>query len=472
MEDLPSYTPEVLPGYDLTPATTRSPPSTRPSSPVPFLARARDHENYRYRSERMELDLGPRRWGTRLPAYGKLGQVEGVIKVHSFGHVERIVVRLIGKLHASHVVNHIPTLSQSQPIINKEIEVWSAKAPSASTSAEESRFPFSFTLDKEEMDSTTGSLPPSVAIQLHRASARIAYAIRVDMYRRGLHMHEMIQTEILHLPRTVTHYSRPFIPESGNEKRPRITESEWNRSRLQRDFGKGSKVQPDLTFQKDPELLLPRDLRFPSGEDIPFLSRPFIPESGNEKRPRITESEWNRSRLERDLAKGSKVQPNLTFQKDPELLLPRDLRFPSGEDIPFLISIPETHASAPEMEIQLVRLSTVQTRAGVIQQAKSISHGRIHDHPTPESNPRTTVQGTISTGEAEKDVSWGFGTLLSVSYEIRVALSFSVPEARWKLTQPIELTSHEWRGELSSMMPSLGSSATSRTGVNLININI
>ncbi|CAE6426778.1 unnamed protein product [Rhizoctonia solani] len=420
MEDLPSYTPEVLPGYDLTPATTRSPPSTRPSSPVPFLARARDHENYRYRSERMELDLGPRRWGTRLPAYGKLGQVEGVIKVHSFGHVERIVVRLIGKLHASHVVNHIPTLSQSQPIINKEIEVWSAKAPSASTSAEESRFPFSFTLDKEEMDSTTGSLPPSVAIQLHRASARIAYAIRVDMYRRGLHMHEMvdmyrrglhmhemIQTEILHLPRTVTHYSRPFIPESGNEKRPRITESEWNRSRL-----------------------------------------------------------------ERDLAKGSKVQPNLTFQKDPELLLPRDLRFPSGEDIPFLISIPETHASAPEMEIQLVRLSTVQTRAGVIQQAKSISHGRIHDHPTPESNPRTTVQGTISTGEAEKDVSWGFGTLLSVSYEIRVALSFSVPEARWKLTQPIELTSHEWRGELSSMMPSLGSSATSRTGVNLINMNI
>ncbi|KAH7325499.1 hypothetical protein B0J17DRAFT_722967 [Rhizoctonia solani] len=408
MEVLPSYTPEVLPGYDLTPATTRSPPSTRPSSPVLFLTRARDHQNYRYRSERMELDLGPRRWGTKLPVYGKFGEVEGVVKVHSFGHVDRIVVRLIGKLHASHVVNHIPTLSQSHPIIDKEIEVWSARAPSASTSAEQSHFPFSFTLDKEEIEgSEARSIPPSVTIQLHRANARIAYAIRVDMYRRGLHLHELIQTEILHLPRTVTHYSRPFIPVSGNEKRPRITESEWNRSRLQRDLGKGSKVQP-----------------------------------------------------------------NLTFQKEPELLLPRDLRFPSGEDIPFLLSIPETYASAPQMEIQLVRLSTVQTRAGVVQQVKSMSHGLMHDDPAPESNPRTTVQGTISTGEAEKDVSWRFGALLSVSYEIRVALSFSVPEARWKLTQPIELTSHEWRGELSSMMPSLGSSAASHTAVNLINMDI
>ncbi|CEL61260.1 hypothetical protein RSOLAG1IB_09882 [Rhizoctonia solani AG-1 IB] len=98
MDILPSYTPEVLPGYDLTPATTRSAPPTRPSSPVSFLAQARDHENYRYRSERMELDLGPRRWGTRLPAYGRLGLVEGTVKVHSFKHVERIVVRLLGKL--------------------------------------------------------------------------------------------------------------------------------------------------------------------------------------------------------------------------------------------------------------------------------------------------------------------------------------------------------------------------------------
>ncbi|KAG8729582.1 hypothetical protein FRC11_008421 [Ceratobasidium sp. 423] len=407
MEVLPSYTPEVLPGYDLTPATTRSPPSTRPSSPIPFLARARDHENYRYLSERMELDLGPRRWGTKLPTYGKFGQVEGTVRVRSFGHVEKIVVRFIGKLHASHVVNHIPTVSQSQTVVNKEVEVWSAKAPSSSLSPQVSQFPFSFALDKEALEGPESrSLPPSATVQLHRANARIAYAIRVDMYRRGLHMHEMIQTEILHLPRTVTHYSRPFIPESGNEKRPSISEGEWHRSRLQCDLGKGSKVRLDSTCQKEPELLLPRDLRFPSGQDIPFL-----------------------------------------------------------------LSVPEAHGSMSQIEVQLVRLSTVQTRAGAIQQAKAISHGRIHDHPGPESKTKTTLQGAISTGEVEKDVSWNYGILLSVSYEIRVLLSSSSGSS-WKLTQPVELTSHEWRGEQSAGMPSLGSSVVSRTGVNLVTMSI
>ncbi|CAE6446614.1 unnamed protein product [Rhizoctonia solani] len=408
MDILPSYTPEVLPGYDLTPTTTRSAPSTRPSSPISFLVQARDHENYRYRSERMELDLGPRRWGTRLPVYGKLGLVEGTIKVHSFRHVERIVVRLIGKLHAGHVVNHIPTLSQSHTITSKEIEVWSAKAPSSSISVEESQFPFSFALDKEEIeDSAAGSIPPSATVQLNRASARIAYAIRVDMYRRGLHMHEMIQTEILYLPRTITNYSRPFIPESGNEKRPNISEDEWHRLLLQRDFGKGSKNRPDSVCQKEPELLLPRDLIFPSGQDIPFL-----------------------------------------------------------------ISLPTMLEVVPQVSIQLVRLSTVQTRAGAIQQAKIISEGRIHDRPEPESNLKAMIQGTINSGEAEKDVSWSFGTLLSISYEVRVSLLLSMPGPSWKLTQPVELMSHEWRGGQSAGLPSLGSSAISRTGVNLVTMNI
>jgi hypothetical protein len=76
--------------------------------------------------------------------------------------------------------------------MSKETELWSAKAPSSSASAEETQFPFSFALDKEGIDdSETSSIPPSATVQLSRANARTAYAIRVDMYRRGLHMHEM-----------------------------------------------------------------------------------------------------------------------------------------------------------------------------------------------------------------------------------------------------------------------------------------
>ncbi|KAF8676988.1 hypothetical protein RHS04_06184 [Rhizoctonia solani] len=361
MDVLPSYTPEVLPGYDLTPATTCLAPLTRPSSPVHFLARAQDHKNYRYCSKRMELDLGPRTWGTRLPTYGKSGTVEGTVKVHSFKHVDRIVVCLIGKLHASHILNHIPTLSQTHTIISREIEVWSAKAPLSSTLAEESQLRFSFTLAKAEQGgSEADSIPPSATVQLNRANGRIAYAIRVDMYQRGLHLHEMIQTEILHLPRTTGHYSRPFIPESGNEKRPSISEEEWDRLQLERKSGKGSKGQSSLVYLKEPELLLPQDLRFPSGEDIPFL-----------------------------------------------LCLP---------------TIPKT---VSHLLVQLVRLSTVQTCAGAIRQAKIVLEGCIHGHSEPGSYPKSAIQGTINSGEAEKDVSWSFGTLLLVLHEIRVSLSLS-----------------------------------------------
>lgn len=93
MEALPLYTPEVLPGYDLTPATSIS-PSTRPSSPVSSLTREYARYNYSYRSERMELDLGTRKWGTKLPAYGRAAQIQGTLTVHSFKHVDRIVVRV------------------------------------------------------------------------------------------------------------------------------------------------------------------------------------------------------------------------------------------------------------------------------------------------------------------------------------------------------------------------------------------
>ncbi|KAF8751472.1 hypothetical protein RHS01_08216 [Rhizoctonia solani] len=346
----------------------------------------------------MELDLGPRTWGTRLPAYGKSGTVEGTVKVHSFRHVDRIVVRLIGKLHASHILNHIPTLSQTHTIISREIEVWSAKTPSSSRLAEESQLRFSFTLDKAEQGgSEADSIPPSATVQLNRANGRIAYAIRVDMYRRGLHLHEMMQTEILHLPRTTGHYSRPFIPESGNEKRPSISEEEWDRLRLERESGKGSKGRSSLVYLKEPELLLPRDLRFPSGKTFRFYLLAYNP---------------------------------------------RSCVSPIGSTCtPF----------------------DCQTRAGAIRQAKIVSEGCIHDHSEPGSYPKSAIQGTINSGEAEKDVSWSFRTLLSVSHEIRVSLSLSTTGPSWKLTQPIELTSHEWRGEQSTGLPSLGSSTASRT---------
>ncbi|QRV99517.1 hypothetical protein RhiJN_27536 [Ceratobasidium sp. AG-Ba] len=246
-EVLPSYTPEVLPGYDLTPTTSHS------TQQLP-LVRARDRSSYLYVSEHMNLDLGPQKWGTRLPAYGRSGLVEGVVTVRSFKHVDRVVVRLVGKSVTSHILNNIPTISQTHILVHQSVELWSSAAACGSDRPTPTEFPFSFTLAGDNQP-----LPPSSSIQLRKANAYISYAIRVDMYRRGMHMHEVVQTEILHLPRTTSRYCRPFVPSADptNEKRRHMAPYQWRRI-----------AGPDPSA---PSLLLPYELRFPSGETIPFI---------------------------------------------------------------------------------------------------------------------------------------------------------------------------------------------------------
>ncbi|KEP51548.1 putative Asp domain protein [Rhizoctonia solani 123E] len=410
MERLPSYTAEVLPDYELSPTTSVA-SSSRPNSPL-FPSRT----SYHYRSERMELDLGPRKWGTRLPAYGKDGVVEGTVKVRTFKHVDRIVVSLIGKLSASHILNQVPTLSQSHTIVNKSIELWSSGNPSSSNVPQGVDFPFSFTLEANG----TRPMPASTSVQLPRAQANVAYIVRVDMYRRGIHLHETLQTEILYIPRTTSHYCRPFIPESGNEKRPRITESEWHRA----------------------------DLRLERAKTSPKL----IPTS---------QSELGSSRSDKD-----KTPPQLWF--------PQESRYPSGHSIPFMLSLPATLAQSSSkiessIEVQLVRVTTVQTRAGVVQQVSIVSRGHIE--PSSEHGPTTTMRGTIDTGKAEREFSWSFESIVSVSYEIRAILGTTTAGLVWKLTHGVELVTHEWHGEHAAHIPSLGSSAASRTGASIIHIN-
>ena len=79
--------------YDLTPTASQT-SSSRLGSSMSLLPRSRDHPSYRYTSDRIVLDLGPRRWGTRLPAYGHNGLIEGVVTIHSFKHLEKVAIRV------------------------------------------------------------------------------------------------------------------------------------------------------------------------------------------------------------------------------------------------------------------------------------------------------------------------------------------------------------------------------------------
>ncbi|KAG8793453.1 hypothetical protein FRC12_002666 [Ceratobasidium sp. 428] len=370
-ENLPSYTPEVLPRYDLTPTTSRSTQSSAHTLPrTSLLARGRNQTTYKYASEHMTLDLGARRWGTYLPAYGRNGLVEGTVTVRSFKHVDRIVVRLIGKAVTSNVINHVPTFSQTHVLLHQSTELWSSNTASSSSQPTPTEFPFSFVLSGGKQN-----LLPSSSIQLRKASAYIAYAVRVDMYRRGVYMHESVQTEILYLPRTTTRYSRPFVPSADptNEKRRQMDASQWHRT--------GS----------SPSLLLPRELQYPTGQSIPFIVVP-----------------------------------------KPDMLS---------------TSIPD---------VELVRNRTVNTRTGVVQKREVIAHGQQVG-----IGPDQMVNGVIEVGD-EKEIGWEAPGVGGVSYEIRFGDEI----------ERVELVSHEWRGENAVGLPALELEAVGRRALNLIDMSV
>ncbi|KAG8786252.1 hypothetical protein FRC12_016776 [Ceratobasidium sp. 428] len=371
-ENLPSYTPEVLPRYDLTPTTSRSTQSSAHIPHTSLLARGRNQTTYKYTSEHMTLDLGARRWGTYLPAYGRNGHVEGTVTVRSLKHVDRIVVRIIGKAVTSNIVNHVPTFSQTHMLLHKSTELWSSNTASSSTQPVPAEFPFSFTLSERERN-----LPPSSSIQLRKASAYTAYAVRVDMYRRGVYLHESVQTEILYLPRTTSRYSRPFVPSADptNEKRRQMDASQWHR------------IGPS------PGLLLPRELQYPAGQTIPFI-----------------------------------IIPN-----------------------------PDT-LSSPIPDVELVRIRTANTRTGVVQKREVIACGQQVD-----IGPDEMINGVIEVGD-EREIGWeapGVGGV-SFQYEIRFG-----DEA-----ERIELVSHEWREENAVGLPALELEAAGRRALNLIDMSV
>ncbi|KAF8667169.1 hypothetical protein RHS04_09357 [Rhizoctonia solani] len=221
-----------------------------------------------------------------------------------------------------------------------------------------------------------------------------------------------------------------------------------------------------------------------SSHNQPLLP-PIYAGARNEKRPQISESEWHsddllleRSRTSSEPSAGHKSEAGSssgsTVEKIPRLWVPRDLRYPSGKCIPFMLSLPTARADSGSdiesgIEVQLVRVSTIQARAGAVQQASTVCRGRIQ--PSPDQGRTRTLRGTIDTGSSGKDFSWNFESLVANAYEVRATIKSSTAGLVWGLIKGVELTTHEWSGERAGRIPSLDSPVTSRTGAHIVRVN-
>lgn len=83
-------------------------------------------------------------------------------------------------------MNQIPTLAQSHTILHKSLELWSRRSSHCPGRAKKDmNFSFSIALNSENDE-----IPPSASVQLHRTHAHVVYLLRVDMFRKGMRMHE------------------------------------------------------------------------------------------------------------------------------------------------------------------------------------------------------------------------------------------------------------------------------------------
>ncbi|KAG9079030.1 hypothetical protein FRC06_007993, partial [Ceratobasidium sp. 370] len=93
-DDLPNYSQslelERSPAYSALTLTSASSDTSSPArSAIPLPATA-ESGKYVFSSKRLTLDLGQRRWPTKLPTYGRNALVEGHVGIKTFKHVDRV----------------------------------------------------------------------------------------------------------------------------------------------------------------------------------------------------------------------------------------------------------------------------------------------------------------------------------------------------------------------------------------------
>ncbi|CAE6425190.1 unnamed protein product [Rhizoctonia solani] len=439
----PSYSTEELPDYRTSLSLERSPvytelslTSTRTSS----TSASSDGQpklipsgHLSFSSKRLTLDLGPRIWAPSLPVYGRNGLIEGHVEIKNFKHVDRVELTLSGIVLSYIVSNGNPTLRCKKVVLCEKSTIWSAKTDACSSDNRSGNtFPFIFALPDHvqgSSDHVSTPLPPSASIQTRASSAHVFYLLRVDMYRNGFHFHDSVQTEILYLPRTVSHYERPYIPLPGSEKPRRICDAEWRTAEVPRKSIYGSSGDLPGLGNVNVNLSLPHKLHYPSGCAIPFA---------------VTLSGGGLS----------------------------------------CANIPQLTAG---LKLKLIKTSTTIVKGIISKQETVVSTGKIcridederhwRDSKPGDRSRQVVIRGCLETGTKGKDQSWGVRGHAGVSYQVRVTLAPSAEgshrdgDAVWKHSEGVVITSHEFEGRAAMGTPALSLAASSRNSMSIALLN-
>ncbi|KAG8758111.1 hypothetical protein FRC14_000735 [Serendipita sp. 396] len=344
----------------------RNPGSTLPSTSA---------VEYIFNSERLELDMGPKRFPVKVPSYGAGGVIEGRIRVKDFKAATKLTVKFDGTCNVNLMERGMAVYSLTKALVSKTEVLWTRPTENGTVQSEESNeFTFSFPIPTYIKDSNI-PMPHSYATLHPGLNANVTYNLTVDLFRKGLRRHERIKTMILYLPRS-TPPEAPLRPVSSYTAPP--DSIEWE------------------TTQVPPRI---------------------IPVSGKEKR-----------------TSQQSVQPPAELVN---LVLPLPKVYASAAPIPFHLTFAPDSSLLPHiftnLSVHLIKTTIIRAGGFISIREGIIGTGelwRVEDEVTPPSSPtesepspcRKIYRGVLKSAREGGESSWNIPDYMEIRYSIRIRI--------------------------------------------------
>lgn len=231
---------------------------------------------YHYKSDHLDLSLGPRRWGTRFPVYGLQSAIEGTVRfTKKCSHVVSVTATLEGTVAITASRGGSLAAASDRVILSQSAKLFQAftsgssardsTKPSATLSGETFDFSLSF---PTYVANGRDPLPPTQSLSQQGTYCAINYAVRVDIIRKGLRRHERIMIPIMYLPRSAP----PNQPQLGLVHDPLLGYGTEEDGFVTADLRSSSSAHAALEkLQMSAELTLPSPKIYTSGDHIPLI---------------------------------------------------------------------------------------------------------------------------------------------------------------------------------------------------------
>ncbi|KII92281.1 hypothetical protein PLICRDRAFT_50698 [Plicaturopsis crispa FD-325 SS-3] len=228
-----------------------------------------------FRTEHMELNLGPRAFSAHIPAFGWNGAVSGHAKF--FGNpknVVKVTVALKGDITTT-VAD--PGTVASYSVTRLLCETITLYPPSSQTFEWDGVQTFTIPFPtKVTIKQGTVDLPPSHNAFLPATTCNVSYTLQVDMTRKGLRRHESLNIPVLYLPKSRPSHppllDMPPLPALFNADAPLPIDDHTKTIRISGSWSDTSRAsKPSGASDPALYLALPSPACFTSGDDIPLL---------------------------------------------------------------------------------------------------------------------------------------------------------------------------------------------------------